>query len=56
MPIREMNESDLPRILEIQQELAFQNWDEPQFAAELRANYALCVVYGEGAGTAPVHG
>jgi ribosomal-protein-alanine acetyltransferase len=45
MPIREMKESDLPRVLEIQQELAFQDWNTAQFAAELRANYALCVVY-----------
>ncbi|WP_295860397.1 ribosomal protein S18-alanine N-acetyltransferase [uncultured Fibrobacter sp.] len=56
MPIREMNESDLPRILEIQQELAFQNWDEPQFAAELHANYALCVVYEADQGTPQVNG
>jgi len=45
MPIREMKESDLPRILEIQQELAFQDWDAPLFATKIHANYALCVVY-----------
>jgi len=45
MPIREMKETDLPRVLEIQQELAFQDWNTAQFAAEIRANYALCVVY-----------
>lgn len=56
MPIREMKESDLPRVLEIQQELAFQDWNESQFAAELRANYALCVVYEAGQGTPQVNG
>jgi ribosomal-protein-alanine N-acetyltransferase len=56
MPIREMKESDLPRVLEIQQELAFQDWNESQFAAELRANYALCVVYEADQGTSLVNG
>lgn len=56
MPIREMKESDLPRILEIQQELAFQDWNEPQFAAELCANYAHCVVYEADEGAPQVCG
>ena len=45
MPIREMKESDLPQVLEIQKALAFQEWNERQFLAEIRADYALCVVY-----------
>jgi len=45
MPIREMKESDLPRVLEIQQELAFQEWNEREFLAEIQANYALCIVF-----------
>ena len=45
MPIRKMTESDLPQVLALQRELAFQDWNEKQFSAELRAGYALCVVY-----------
>lgn len=58
MPIREMKETDLPRVLEIQQELAFQDWNTAQFAAEIRANYALCVVYETGTdqGTPQING
>ncbi|MCQ2054961.1 MAG: ribosomal protein S18-alanine N-acetyltransferase [Fibrobacter sp.] len=48
MPIREMTEADLPQVLALQRELAFQDWNEKQFMAEIRANYALCVVYTEG--------
>lgn len=44
MPIREMKESDLPQVLAIQRELSFQDWNEKQFLAEIRASYALCVV------------
>lgn len=56
MPIREMKESDLTRVLEIQQELAFQDWNESQFAAELRANYALCVVHEADQGAPQING
>jgi len=55
MPVREMTESDLKQVLEIQRELAFQDWNEAQFKAEIKASYALCVVYEESrpeAGTA----
>ena len=45
MPIREMKESDLPQVLAIQRELSFQDWNEKQFLAEIRASYALCMVY-----------
>lgn len=45
MSIREMKESDLPQVLALQQELSFQDWNEKQFLAEIRASYALCVVY-----------
>ena len=45
MPVREMKESDLPEVLAIQQELAFQDWKEPQFVSEIKAGYALAVVY-----------
>ena len=50
MPVREMKEDDLPQVLALQRSLAFQDWNEKQFAAEIKAGYALCVVY-EGAGT-----
>lgn len=49
MPIREMKESDLPQVLALQQELAFQDWKESQFLPEIRAKYALCVVYEDDA-------
>jgi len=47
MPVREMKIDDLPQVLQIQKELAFQDWNERQFIAEITANYALCVVYEE---------
>ena len=45
MPIRKMTENDLPQVLELQRVLAFQDWNEKQFLAEIRASYAYCVVY-----------
>ena len=39
-----MTENDLPQVLELQRELAFQDWNEKQFASEIRASYAYCVV------------
>ena len=44
MQLRQMNENDLPQVLELQRELAFQDWNEKQFASEIRASYAYCVV------------
>ena len=44
MQLREMTESDLPQVLELQRELAFQDWNEKQFSSEIRASYAYCVV------------
>lgn len=44
MQLREMTENDLPQVLELQRELAFQDWNEKQFASEIRASYAYCVV------------
>lgn len=44
MQLRKMTEDDLPQVLELQGELAFQDWDEKQFLSEIRANYAYCVV------------
>jgi ribosomal-protein-alanine N-acetyltransferase len=49
MPVREMEIDDLPQVLQIQKALAFQDWNERQFIAEITANYALCVVYAEAA-------
>ena len=49
MPVREMKVDDLPQVLEIQKALAFQDWNERQFCAEIAAGYALCVVYAESA-------
>lgn len=45
MPVREMKIDDLPQVLQIQKALAFQDWNERQFCAEIAAGYALCVVY-----------
>lgn len=45
MPIRKMTIADIPQVLAIQQELAFQDWNERQFQAEINASYALSVVY-----------
>ena len=44
MLIRKMTENDLPQVLELQRELAFQDWNEKQFLSEIKANYAYCVV------------
>lgn len=44
MQLRLMTEKDLPQVLELQRELAFQDWNEKQFLSEIRANYAYCVV------------
>jgi ribosomal-protein-alanine N-acetyltransferase len=44
MQIRKMTENDLPKVLELQRELAFQDWNEKQFLSEIRASYACCVV------------
>ena len=44
MLLREMTKNDLPQVLELQRELAFQDWNEKQFASEIRASYAYCVV------------
>ena len=49
MPVREMKVDDLPQVLEIQKALAFQDWNERQFCAEIAAGYALCVVYEDAA-------
>lgn len=45
MPIRKMTEGDIPQVLALQQELAFQDWNEKQYLSEIRASYALCCVY-----------
>lgn len=45
MPVREMTEADLSQVLAIQQQLGFQEWNEREFIAEIRASYALCVVF-----------
>ena len=44
MQIREMTENDLPQVLELQRELAFQDWNEKQFLSEIKASYAYCIV------------
>ena len=44
-----MKVDDLPQVLEIQKALAFQDWNERQFCAEIAAGYALCVVYEDAA-------
>ena len=44
MQLRLMTENDLQQVLELQRELAFQDWNEKQFLSEIRASYAYCVV------------
>lgn len=46
-----MTENDLPQVLELQRELAFQDWNEKQFLSEIRASYAYCVVCEENCGS-----
>lgn len=45
MSIRKMEIADIPAVLAIQEELQFQEWNERQFASEIRASYAHCIVY-----------
>lgn len=45
MPIRKMELQDIPAILEIQNSLAFQDWNERQFTSEINASYAYGIVY-----------
>lgn len=45
MPICKMEISDIPAVLAIQDELRFQEWKEKQFASEINASYACCIVY-----------
>lgn len=45
MPIRKMEISDIPAVLKIQDALAFQDWNTRQFESEIKASYALCIVY-----------
>ena len=50
MPIRKMNSADIPAVLRIQGELAFQDWNERQYEQEIKAPYTYAVVYeNEGA-------
>ena len=45
MPIRKMNSADIPAVLRIQGELAFQDWNERQYEIEIKAPYTYAVVY-----------
>ena len=45
MPIRKMNSADIPAVLRIQGELAFQDWNERQYEQEIKAPYTCAVVY-----------
>ncbi|MBR2272458.1 MAG: ribosomal protein S18-alanine N-acetyltransferase [Fibrobacter sp.] len=45
MPIRKMNSADIPAVLRIQGELAFQDWNERQYEQEIKAPYTYAVVY-----------
>lgn len=51
MSIRKMTESDIPAVIALQNELAFQEWNEKQVLSEVKASYAHCVVYDNGDGT-----
>ena len=56
MAIRKMEISDIPAVLSIQHELQFLDWNERQFAIEIKASYASCLVYEYDAGTTDQHG
>ena len=45
MPIRKINSADIPAVLRIQGELAFQDWNERQYEQEIKAPYTYAVVY-----------
>lgn len=45
MSIRKMNSADIPAVLRIQAELAFQDWNERQYEQEIKAPYTYAVVY-----------
>ena len=45
MPIRKMNSADIPAVLRIQGELAFQDWNERQYEREIKAPYTYAIVY-----------
>jgi ribosomal-protein-alanine N-acetyltransferase len=45
MPIRKMNSADIPAVLRIQGELAFQDWNERQYEQEIKSPYTYAVVY-----------
>ena len=45
MSIRKMNSADIPAVLRIQGELAFQDWNERQYEQEIKAPYTYAVVY-----------
>jgi ribosomal-protein-alanine N-acetyltransferase len=45
MSIRKMNSADIPAVLKIQGELAFQDWNERQYEQEIKAPYTYSVVY-----------
>lgn len=45
MPIRKMNSADIPVVLRIQGELAFQDWNERQYEQEIKAPYTYAIVY-----------
>lgn len=50
MSIRKMNSADIPAVLRIQGELAFQDWNKRQYEQEIKAPYTYAVVYeNEGA-------
>ena len=45
MPIRKMEQKDIPAVLEIQNALAFQDGNERQMAQEIASNYTYAEVY-----------
>lgn len=45
MSIRLMNFADIPAVLKIQGELAFQDWNERQYTLEIKAPYTYAIVY-----------
>ncbi len=45
MPIRKMEIRDIPHVLEIQDALAFQDWNERQMTQEISASYTYATVF-----------
>ena len=48
MSIRNMETEDIPKVLALQDSLAFQEWNASVFQSEIKAPYSYAIVYEEG--------